>query len=108
MDEFKFVFRCFGFAILLLVLTQIKAGDTTIEGHIQASLLNSKVSNFVNKVAAGGVKLLRDGFDYTVEYYRDWKRSETSVSPAVVETEKVISKSEPSTEELDTEPLEFE
>lgn len=84
MDEFRFVMRCFGFAALFLVLTQIKAGNMTIENHIESSLVNSNVSDFVNNVAAGGVKLIKDGYAYSIEYYRDWKRSENSPPEKVV------------------------
>lgn len=78
MDEFRFVLKCFGFAALFLVITQIKAGNMTIEGHIESSLVNSKVSGFVNQVAAGGVKLLREAYNYSLESYREWKRSDDS------------------------------
>lgn len=105
MDEFKFVLRCFAFAALVLVFSQIKAGDTTIEGHIQASLLNSKVSGFVNKVADGGVKLIRDGSNYVVESYREWKRSENG-QPEVPKTAKAVT--ELSTQDDDTESYEVE
>ncbi len=105
MDEFKFVLRCFGFAALIMVLTQIKAGEATIEGHIQASLVNSKVSGFVNKVAEGGVKLIKDGSNYVVESYHEWKRSEIS-KPEVPKTAKAIA--ELSTEEDDTELIDSE
>ena len=121
MDEFKFVLRCFGFAAILLVLTQIKAGETTIEGHIQASLVSSKVSNFVNKAAEGGVKLIKDGSNYVGETYREWKRSESSqpekasrktvpvaskLEPEVPKTAKAIA--ELNTEEDDTELIVYE
>lgn len=113
MDELKFVLRCFGFAALVLVFTQIKAGDETIESHIQATLINSKVSGFVNKVAEGGVKLIKDGSAYVAESYREWKHADR-------ETVRVVSKTEPeapktakaiaelSTEDDDTELIDSE
>ncbi len=113
MDEFKFVLRCFGFAALILVLTQIKAGEATIEAHIQASLVNSKISNFVNKVAEGGVKLIKDGSNYVVESFHEWKRSDhepvrlaTKMEPEMPKTTKAIA--ELSTEDDDTELIDSE
>ena len=113
MDEFKFVLRCFGFAALILVLTQIKAGEATIESHIQASLVNSKVSGFVNKVAEGGVKLIKDGSNYVVESYHEWKRSDHKTVRVVYKTEPEVPKTakaiaELSTEDDDTELLDSE
>lgn len=78
MDELRFVLKCFVFAILFLVLTQIKTGDTTIEKQIESSLVNSKVSDFVNKVADGGVKLIKDGNHYANDYYQNWKNNDNT------------------------------
>lgn len=74
MDEFKFVLRCFGFAALLLLLTQIRTGNATIEHRIEASLMNSRTADFVNKVADGGVKLIRDSLVLAKATYADWKK----------------------------------
>jgi|GEM_PF-4603807 len=73
MDEIRFVLKCFAFAVLLLMLTQIKSGDLTIENHIEAVLLNSKTATFVNKVAEGGVKVIKDGGHYAQASYLSWK-----------------------------------
>lgn len=74
MDELKFVLRCFGFAALLLLLTQIKTGNATIEHRIEGSLMNSRTADFVNKVADGGVKLIRDSMVLAQATYADWKK----------------------------------
>ena len=97
MDEFRFVLKCFAFSALFLVLTQIKAGDRTIENHIQSSLVNSKVSDFVNKTANGGVKLIKDSYHYAMDSYQDWKSAENS-KPAKLEPN-AQAKTEPSLEE---------
>lgn len=76
MDEFKFVIKCFGFAAAFMVLTQIKTGDTTLEQQIEASLVNSTVSDFINKTADGGVKLIKDGANKARESYYNWKHSD--------------------------------
>lgn len=84
MDEFRFVIKCFIFAAALLVLTQIKTRDLTIENHIQGALVNSKVSYHVNKVAEGGAKLIKDGYQYAVEYYKNHKKAEKPESTEVI------------------------
>ena len=84
MDEIKFVLKCFLFATLLLVLTQIKSGEKTIEGHIQAALINSEVANFVNKVVDGGVKMIRDGGSLAKESYLKLRYTDTSSSSEAV------------------------
>ena len=107
MDEFKFVLKCFIFATALLVFMQIKAGDHTIEGHIQANLVNTKVSDFVNKVADGGVKIIKDAGHYTSETYVNWRQGENlkhqSESPKLnnaVEKIKASQKAELSLDEV--------
>ncbi len=88
MDELRFVLKCFVFSAVLLVLTQIKTEGSTIEEQIHASLVNSKVSAFVNKVADGGAKAVKDGYEYSKNYYSNWKDSKT-LEPS--ETEEAIS-----------------
>ncbi|MEQ1723637.1 MAG: hypothetical protein ABL930_10710 [Pseudobdellovibrio sp.] len=85
MDEFKFVLKCLGIAAAFMVLTQIKTGEVSIEEKIEASLVNSTVSTFVNKVADGGVKLIKDGANSAKEIYLDWKNSEKTTKHEAVE-----------------------
>jgi hypothetical protein len=76
MDELRFVLKCLAIAAAFMVLTQIKAGEVTVEEKIEASLVNSSVSDFVNRVADGGVKLIKAGALSAKESYLDWKNSE--------------------------------
>jgi signal recognition particle GTPase len=69
MDELRFVLKCFGFAALLLVLSQLKTNTGTIETDIQAALVNSKTAEFVNMAADGGVKAIRSFVSYAKETY---------------------------------------
>ncbi len=101
MDELKFVIRCFGFAALFLVLTQIKAGDMTIESHIHSSLVSTNVVHFVNSVAAGGVKLMKDGVHFTKDYYQEWKHSESSKKTPAVKQAKIEPSSDEETEQYE-------
>ena len=65
MDEARFVLKCFGFAAIVLMISQIKMkSGSTIEHQIQATLVSTEMSNFVNKAADGGVKLIKDGYAY--------------------------------------------
>ncbi len=107
MDEFKFVVRCFAMAALFMVLTQIKANDISIEKHIEASLVNSNVSNFVNKVASGGVRLIKDGAVYIQTSYINWKKSETDTAmPEKPDFKKAQAKAKELTQEISSEPVE--
>lgn len=103
MDEFRFVLKCFAFSALFLVLTQIKAGDRTIENHIQSSLVNSKVSDFVNKTADGGFKLIKDSYHYAMDSYQSWKSADNSKPSKLNETKdkehNIQAKTEPNLEE---------
>lgn len=69
MDEARFVLKCFGFAALVLVLSQLKTKSGTIETDIQAALVNSKTAEFVNMAADGGVKAIRAMVSYAKETY---------------------------------------
>lgn len=72
MDELKFVLRCFIFSAAVLMLTQLKTGNVTIENRIEASLMNSRTAEFVNKVAHGGVQLIKDVVMLGKSTYQEW------------------------------------
>lgn len=80
MDEVRFVLKCFAFSALLLVFSQIKMDRTTIEEYVQSSLVNSHTSEFVNKAAEGGVKLIHDGWKWTKESYTHWRKQDSFAS----------------------------
>ena len=69
MDEARFVLKCFVFAALVLMLSQLKTKTGTIETDIQAALVNSKTAEFVNMAADGGVKAIRALAKYAKETY---------------------------------------
>lgn len=91
-------------AALFMVLTQIKTNDISIEKHIEASLVNSNVSNFVNKVASGGVRLIKDGAVYIQTSYINWKKSEADT--AKPDFKKAQAKAKELTQEISSEPVE--
>ena len=64
MDEVKYVLKCLALAAVLVALSQIKTNTGTIETQMHAALVSSETSNFVNKAAAGGAKLVRESWTY--------------------------------------------
>ena len=65
MDEARFVLKCFAFAAIVLVVSQVKTkSGGTIENQIQATLVSSEMASFVNKAADGGAQLIKDGAVY--------------------------------------------
>ncbi len=58
MDEFKFVLRCFVFASLLMMLSQMKTEGITYEAKIENFLTHSEVAHFMQDAASGGVKAI--------------------------------------------------
>ena len=91
MDELKFVLKCFVFAVLFLVLTQIRAGEKTLEGHIESGLVNSRVADVVNKVAQGGVRLINDTARSVKESYTQWSRPKAVSSNQEVKAAKITA-----------------
>ena len=69
MDEVRFVFRCFFAAALVLVISQLKTKTGTIETDLQGALVNSKTASFVNQVADGGAKAVRNFVGYVKDTY---------------------------------------
>ena len=58
MDEFKFVIRCFVFAGLLMMFSQMKTEGITYEAKVESFLTRSEVAHFMQDAAAGGVKAI--------------------------------------------------
>jgi hypothetical protein len=104
MDEARFVVKCFLFAAILLVLSQLKTKSGTIETEIQATLMSSQTANLVNKVADGGAKAVKDFGSYlrtkasaTIQAAPSTKEAlQEKVETATVDTKKAIQKIETS------------
>lgn len=60
MEELKFVFKCFAFTALLIVLMQVKVGGDSVEAHSFRWLRQSTVSQYIQSAAAGGAMALRN------------------------------------------------
>ena len=61
MAEFIFVLKCLVVTIAILVLCQIRIGQRTIEGHALTWLHRSAVSQTLQDVAEGAVKVGKRG-----------------------------------------------
>ena len=95
MDELKFVGKCFFLAALILVLSQIKTKEGTIETAIQSSLTSSETAHLVNKVASGGAKAVKALGSFIKE-----KINSTSAStPSPSQVEEKIQTAKVSTQE---------
>ena len=95
MDEIKFVARCFAFAALVLVLSQLKTGGVTLENRMQASLVNSNVADFVNKSAQGGVKLINTTVEMAKDYIQHKKKTPSAEEVVKKVQAKVIPENQP-------------
>lgn len=78
MEEFKFVLKTLAFTMLLIVLSQVKVGGSSIESHSFRWLQKSTVSQYIQSAAAGGAMALRnfsghlkDGIASTVDGFQE-------------------------------------
>ncbi len=78
MEELKFVFKCFLFTSLMIVLMQVKVGGSSIESYTFRWLRTSSTSQFIQSAAAGGAMALRnlgvglkDGVASTVDGFNE-------------------------------------
>jgi len=103
MDEARFVLKCFLFAALLIMLSQLKTKSGTIETQIQATLVSSETAGLVNKIADGGVKGIRDLGSYLrtkisagIQAAPAKQEVQEKAQAAVTDTKKAIQKIEAS------------
>lgn len=61
MPEVMFVIKGLVIAIVITVLMQVKAGQSTIETHAQLWIQTSSITQSVQKVASGAVLAIRNG-----------------------------------------------
>ena len=70
MDEFKFVMKCWVLAGLIVAFSQIKTAQGTVEAQVLNVLTSSETVSFVNKAAAGGVKLVETSWSFVKNQYK--------------------------------------
>lgn len=87
MDEFKFVLRCFLFATIIVLFSQVKIHDETLENKASVFLQRSPTAHFIQEnielCAEGGARVLDETFQ-TVRSYLKQKMAQAggSVEPS--------------------------
>lgn len=71
MDEFKFVMKCFLFACLLMMLSQVQTDGLTIESKVETFLTTSASAHFMQEAAAGGVKAIKEALVFTKAFVEE-------------------------------------
>jgi hypothetical protein len=79
MEEFKFVIKCFLFACLIVIFSQTKVQNVTLENKASIFLQHSELAQLIRASADGGVKLILQGYEKTIEFF-DEKLGRTSLS----------------------------
>jgi hypothetical protein len=70
MDELKFVFRCFLFATGIVLLSQVKMNNETLESKAEFFLQESKTAHYLQQSAAGGVHFLNQSLTQIQSYLK--------------------------------------
>lgn len=74
MDEFKFVMKCFLFSTLIILFSQIKMNNETLENKAELFLQDSPTAHFIQETiqqsAEGGAKFLNKAFQTTKFYLK--------------------------------------
>lgn len=73
MDELKFVLKSFLFACLLMLGSQYKINDQTIESRIASFVTVSPVAVNLNRTAAGGARFLGEVYENVLRTINSYK-----------------------------------
>lgn len=68
MDEFKYVMKCFLFAALVMMFSQVESDGITWESKAEVFLTESKAAHFMQEAAAGGAKALKEAFIFSKNF----------------------------------------
>lgn len=71
MLEFKFVLKCFIFASLLMMFSQVRKDGLTIESKVEVFLTESTTAHFIQSAAEGGAKALVEFYSTARSYIDD-------------------------------------
>ncbi|MBC7466391.1 MAG: hypothetical protein H7256_10395 [Bdellovibrio sp.] len=82
MDELKFVMKCFLFASLVMVFSQVKSGGLTLESRVEVFLTESTAAHFMQTAAEGGAKVLGEMYE-TAKNFISNKIGHASSSPTM-------------------------
>ena len=86
MDEFKFVMKCFLFATAIVLLSQTKINNETLENKAELFLQDSATAHFIQHSAEGGAKILGQSFE-TSKAFLKRKMAQAGGSVEPVESE---------------------
>ena len=70
MDEFKFVLRCFMFSALIILFSQVKMNDQTLESKAEIFLQDSTTAHFLQQSAEGGAQFLSKTYQTSMTYLK--------------------------------------
>ena len=73
MGEIKFVLKCFFFACLLMLVSQYKISNETIESKVASFSSQSMTAKYVREVAAGGYKALGEMIENVQRTIKSYK-----------------------------------
>lgn len=73
MDEFKFVLKCFIFACLVMIASQFKIKNQTIESHMAGFMVHSTLAENLQKTASGGAKFLTETYYNVLRTFTSYK-----------------------------------
>ena len=83
MDEFKFVMKCFLFATIIVLFSQMKTNDETLETRAEIFLQDSPVAHYIQQSAEGGAKVLNQTFQTAKSFLkRKMAQAGGSVEPS--------------------------
>lgn len=106
MEEFKFVLKCFIFASLIVVFLQSKIQGETIENKASIFLAHSETADWIRAAAAGGVKLLEQGFATSKNFIEEKLGHNQTSSSHATYLRPVYSQRQPTAKAQQVEPTE--
>lgn len=71
MSELFFVIKTFLFTIVIVLMMQIKIGDSTIEQSSHSFIQKSAITGWLQEAAAGGIVLIQRGAAQASGFLRD-------------------------------------
>ncbi|MFZ3229593.1 MAG: hypothetical protein WA160_05265 [Pseudobdellovibrio sp.] len=83
MDEFKFVAKCFVFASLLMMFSQVRTGGLTLESKVEVFLTESITARYMQTAAQGGAKAIGEFYDSAKAFVSEKMNHTSSRSESV-------------------------
>lgn len=87
MDELKFVLKCFLFASLVMMFSQVKSGGLTLESRVEVFLTESTTAHFMQTAAEGGAKVIGEMYNNAKTFISNKMGHASTQSPIAVPIE---------------------